>query len=199
MLNIVIFGPPGSGKGTQSVKIAEKYNLIHLSTGELLREEISKDTKIGKQVKSYIDDGKLVPDEIIYKKVYSKSLEYISSPGIIYDGFPRTIIQAELLDKMLNERNKRVDLVVSIEVEEEELFKRMMGRSEDSNRSDDKERIILKRIAVYKEQTHPLIAHYESQGKLVSVDGMASVDSVFEKICYALDTYISSNNIVHHV
>ncbi len=199
MLNIVIFGPPGSGKGTQSVKIAEKYNLIHLSTGELLREEISKDTKIGKQVKSYIDDGKLVPDEIIYKKVYSKSLEYISSPGIIYDGFPRTIIQAELLDKMLNERNKRVDLVVSIEVEEEELFKRMMGRSADSNRSDDREKIILKRIAVYKEQTHPLIDYYESQGKLVSVDGMTTVDSVFEKICYALDTYISSNNIVHNV
>ncbi len=197
MLNIIIFGPPGSGKGTQSKKIAADYKLMHLSTGDLLREEIEKDTSLGRQVKKIIDKGELVSDEIIIKELYYKASGHLNSPGFIFDGFPRTIVQAEMLDKMLKKHDFPINIVLNIEVEEEELFKRMMGRGEDSNRTDDKEEIIYKRIDVYKEQTFPLINYYKKQGKLVSINGMASVDNVFRKMCQAIDTYKSSKKIVH--
>lgn len=199
MLNIVIFGPPGSGKGTQSKKIADEYQLMHLSTGDLLREEIKKNTSVGKQVKKYIDKGELVPDAIIIKELYKQASDHVDSPGFIFDGFPRTIVQAEMLDKMLGKHNIPINIVLNIEVEEEELFKRMMGRAEDSNRSDDKEEIIHKRIDIYKDQTYPLINYYKKQDKLVNINGMASVEKVFEKICHAIDTYKSCKKIVHSV
>ncbi len=191
MLNVVIFGPPGSGKGTQSEKIAEKYRLIHLSTGDLLREEMKKDTSLGRQVKNYIEKGELVPDEVIIEQLYLKLSEYKDAPGFIFDGFPRTIVQAEKLDKMLEKNNIHINIVLNIEVDEEELVRRMMGRAQDSNRSDDKEDVINNRIDIYKEQTFPLINYYKNQGKIVNIDGMASVDKVFENICYALYAYNS--------
>lgn len=193
MLNIVIFGPPGSGKGTQSQKIAEKYQMVHLSTGDLLREEIKNETELGKQVKSYIDKGMLVPDEIIMKELQSKASEHIDAPGLLFDGFPRTIAQADMLDKMLENENISIDLVLNIEVDDEEITKRMIGRASESNRSDDTEDVIKSRIETYKQQSYPVINYYKKQGKIVNINGQASVDKVFEDICNGVDAYKSGN------
>lgn len=196
MLNIIIFGPPGSGKGTQSAKIVENYNLIHISTGDLMREEIANDTALGREVKKYIDKGMLVPDEIIMRELYEKASKHLDAPGLIFDGFPRTIVQAEMLDQMLEEHDMPIDVVLSVDVNEEELFKRLMGRGEDSGRSDDKTDIIWRRIEVYKEQTMPLIDFYKKQGKIVSINGMSPVDQVFGKIIKAVDTYLETREII---
>ncbi len=196
MLNIIIFGPPGSGKGTQSARIVKKYNLIHLSTGDILRHEIMEKTPIGCVVKEYIDNGLLVPDEVVLKMLYHKASIYPKSEGFIFDGFPRTIYQAEMLDKMLEKHNRPIDVVVSVEVQEDELFKRMMGRALDSGRSDDNEFTIKKRIDVYKEQTYPLIDFYRNQGKLVAINGMESVDVVFNHISQAIDFYLNKKSIL---
>jgi adenylate kinase len=199
MLNIIIFGPPGSGKGTQSAKIVEKYNLVHLSTGDLMREEIAKDSTLGREVKKFIDKGMLVPDEIIMRELYDKASEHLDSPGLIFDGFPRTIVQAEMLDQMLNKHGIPIDVVLSVDVNEEELFKRLMGRAEDSGRSDDTADIIWQRIEVYKEQTFPLIDFYKKQGKIVSINGMSPVDKVFGKITKAVDTYLETKEIIPEI
>ena len=199
MLNIIIFGPPGSGKGTQSAKIVEKYDLVHLSTGDLMREEIAKDSPLGREVKKFIDKGMLVPDEIIMRELYEKASEHLDSPGLIFDGFPRTIVQAEMLDQMLNKHGIPIDVVLSVDVNEEELFKRLMGRAEDSGRSDDTADIIWQRIEVYKEQTFPLIDFYKKQGKIVSINGMSPVDKVFGKITKAVDTYLETKEIIPEI
>lgn len=199
MLNIIIFGPPGSGKGTQSARTVKKYNLVHLSTGDLLREEMARGTSLGMEVRKFIDKGMLVPDEIVLRELQEKASEHLSSPGLIFDGFPRTILQAEMLDKMLESRNMAVDLVLSVKVEEQELYKRMMGRAEDSGRSDDSSDIIWRRIEVYKDQTLPLIEFYRNQGKIVSINGMAPVDEVFDKISTAIDTYLESHVVIPEI
>ncbi len=196
MLNIIIFGPPGSGKGTQSARIVGNYNLKHLSTGELFREEIENNTPLGREVRKYIDKGHLVPDEIALMKLYNRASQHMDSPGFIFDGFPRTIVQAEALDNMLEKRGIPICLVISVEVAEEELFKRIMGRGEDSGRSDDNEKIVRRRLQVYKEQTMPLIYYYKAQGKFVAINGMAPVDQVFAKICHAIDTYRESQKVI---
>ncbi|MFO7978736.1 MAG: adenylate kinase [Bacteroidales bacterium] len=192
MLNLVIFGPPGSGKGTQSARIVDKYRLIHLSTGDLLREEMEKNSPLGQEVKEYIDKGLLVPDEIVMKELYHMASSHKDSPGFIFDGFPRTIHQARMLDRMLAKRTTPISLVISVEVAEDELFRRMMGRAQDSGRSDDSEDIIWRRIEVYKSQTFPLISYYKKQGKIVTVDGMASVDEVFGKISASIDDFMNN-------
>lgn len=199
MLNIVIFGPPGSGKGTQSAKIVEKYHLVHLSTGDLLREEMAKNSPLGQEVRKFIDKGLLVPDEIIMRELYEKASEHLDAPGMIFDGFPRTLVQAEMLDQMLNNKGIPVDLVLSVEVEEEELFNRMIGRSQDSGRSDDQAHIIRHRIEVYKNQTLPLIDYYKKQGKIAVVNGMSPVAVVFERITKAIDTYLSTEVILPEI
>lgn len=195
MLHLIIFGPPGSGKGTQSCRIVEKYKLIHISTGDLFRKEMARGTDLGKEIAKYIDQGMLVPDEIVMKELQQAVDEYCCDSGFIFDGFPRTIVQAEMLDNMLESMGKPVDMVLSVDVSEEELTKRLMGRSEDSGRSDDNADIIKKRIEVYKAQSLPLISFYTSQGKLVKVNGMAPVDTVFEKISVAVDTYIEKKEV----
>ncbi len=199
MLNLVIFGPPGSGKGTQSARIAEKYSLTHLATGDLLREEIENKTTLGFEIKKYIDKGLLVPDKIVMRELYRRASDHMDAPGYIFDGFPRTIIQAEMLDRLLEKRAAPISLVISVEVEEEELFKRMMGRSQDSGRSDDSAKIIRRRQEVYKEQTMPLLSYYKARGKLVAINGMAPVEDVFAKISCAIDTYRDSQKILHTV
>ncbi|HSV77321.1 MAG TPA: adenylate kinase [Bacteroidales bacterium] len=196
MLNIIIFGPPGSGKGTQSARIVEKYNLSHLSTGALFREEMAQDTPLGREMKRYIDKGKLVPDNIVLQELTNKAGEFLSRPGLIFDGFPRTIPQAENLDQMLKGYGEAVDMVISVEVSEQELFQRLMGRSLDSGRSDDNSEIIWHRIEVYKEQTFPLIEYYQKQGKLAAINGMAPVDEVFKKISKAIDFYIETKEVI---
>jgi adenylate kinase len=189
MFNIIIFGAPGSGKGTQSANIAEKYGLVHLSTGELFRHEIDKKTAVGNLANSYISKGQLVPDEVTLRLLYKHASKHINAPGIIFDGFPRTINQASLLDRMMEKKNLHIDLVIGIKVEEQELVNRIKHRSENSNRSDDTEEIIHKRIEIYRRQTHPVIDYYQSQGKYQSVSGMAPVETVFERICSVIDKH----------
>lgn len=196
MLNLVIFGPPGSGKGTQSAKIADKYNLCHLSTGELFRKEMEKGTLLGREVEKYIDKGLLVPDEIVLRELYRRASDHLDSPGFIFDGFPRTLVQAETLDRLLDKKGIPISLVISVVVEEQELFKRILGRGEDSGRSDDSVEIAKLRLNVYKEQTRPLLDYYSGQGKIVSINGMEPVDRVFEKICLAIDTYLVSRKVI---
>jgi adenylate kinase len=195
MLHLIIFGPPGSGKGTQSCRIVSKYKLIHISTGDLFRKEMARGTDLGREIAMFIDKGMLVPDDIVIKELQQAVDEYCCDSGFIFDGFPRTLAQAQMLDNMLEGMEKPVDLVLSVEVSEEELTKRLMGRSEDSGRSDDNADIIKKRIEVYKAQSMPLISFYSRQGKLVKVNGMDPVDDVFEKISLAVDTYIEKKEI----
>jgi len=199
MLNIIIFGPPGSGKGTQSARIVQDYELVHLSTGDLFREEMSKNSEIGILAKKYIDRGVLVPDEIVLAELQKKAGTLLSKPGIIFDGFPRTLVQAEKLDQMLKGYGISLDMVLSVEVPEDELYKRLMGRGADSGRTDDESEIILHRIEVYKQQTFPLIDYYKQQGKLVAINGLAQVDQVYLKITKALNFYIKTREILSSV
>lgn len=190
MLNIVLFGPPGSGKGTQSSRIAQKYKLVHLSTGELFREECRKGTVVGKVLGRYMEQGALVPDNIVLKQLYKTAIRFIHSPGIIFDGFPRTLVQAQVFDKILEKKKNPLNLVICMVVEEKELIRRMIGRSEDSGRKDDNRETIEKRVEVYHKQTKPLIHYYHNQGKLFRVSGMAPVETVTGRIAKVVDTFI---------
>lgn len=191
MLNLIIFGPPGSGKGTQSAKIVEKYKVTHISTGDLLRDEMEKKTPLGEEVRRYIDRGMLVPDDIVIRELQETAERHMDTPGFIFDGFPRTIVQAEMLDQMMEGHDIPINLVISVDVDEQELFKRLMGRAEDSGRSDDNEEIIWKRIEVYKSQTLPLLAYYRKQGKVASINGMEPVEKVFDKISHAINSLMA--------
>ena len=199
MLNIIIFGPPGSGKGTQSAKIVEKYNLTHISTGDLLRDEMARQTNLGKEISHYIDNGMLVPDHIVIRELQHTVKKYCDRSGFVFDGFPRTLNQAEMLDNMLICNEMPVNIVISVDVDEDELLKRLLGRAEDSGRSDDNEEVIWKRIDVYKTQSFPLIAYYSKHGKLIKVNGMDPVEKVFEKIAMAIDTYLSRSEILSKI
>lgn len=189
MLNIVIFGAPGSGKGTQSDKLIEYYNLFHISTGDVLRDNIRRGTELGKIAKGFIDQGKLVPDELIIDilaQVLDENKDNIQQ-GVIFDGFPRTIPQAEALEKLLAERGTKIDAVVGLEVPEEELIKRILLRGQMSGRSDDNEETARKRLETYHNQTSPLKAYYEEQGKYRAINGLGSIDGIFDLIKEALD------------
>jgi adenylate kinase len=199
MINLVIFGPPGSGKGTQSARIVEKYDLTHLSTGDLFREEMENNTPLGKEVSQYIDKGLLVPDDIVLKMLFQHASDDLDAPGLIFDGFPRTTVQAVALDELLERKGIPLNLVISVEVEEKELYKRIIGRGEDSGRSDDSEDIVRQRLDVYKQQTMPLLQYYNKQGKVAVINGMDNVDKVFGKISRAIDTYMESRKVLHEV
>ena len=187
MLNVVIFGAPGSGKGTQSEKLIEKYGLYHISTGELLRKEIKAGSELGKIADSYISKGQLLPDAIIIDML-ANLLDTTpeTKRGVIFDGFPRTIPQAEALDKMLADRGTAVSAVVGLEVEEAELIERLLKRGQVSGRSDDNLETIQKRLDVYRAQTTPLKDFYVAGGKYKAIHGMGSVDTIFESITVAL-------------
>ena len=187
MLNIVIFGAPGSGKGTQSERIVEKYGINHISTGDVLRAEIKNGTELGKTAKGYIDQGQLIPDELMIDILASVFDSFKDSKGVIFDGFPRTIAQAEALKKMLAERGQDVSVMVDLEVPEDELMVRLSKRGKDSGRADDNEETIKKRLHVYHSQTAPLIDWYKNEKKYQHINGLGTMEGIFAEICEAID------------
>ena len=187
MLNIVIFGAPGSGKGTQSERIVEKYGINHISTGDVLRAEIKNGTELGKTAKGYIAQGQLIPDELMIDILASVFDSFKDSKGVIFDGFPRTIAQAEALKKMLAERGQDVSVMVDLEVPEDELMVRLIKRGKDSGRADDNEETIKKRLHVYHSQTAPLIDWYKNEKKYQHINGLGTMEGIFAEICEAID------------
>ena len=188
MLNIVIFGAPGSGKGTQSQLLIDKYNLKHVSTGEILREEIKMGTELGKLADTYISKGHLAPDEMVID-ILEELLEHHSDNcrGFIFDGFPRTLSQGEALDRMLLAHNEKIDAVISLEVDEEELFQRLLNRGKVSGRKDDNRETIESRLDVYQKQTAPLKEFYGKQGILKEIHGSGSIEEIFHSIEEEMD------------
>ncbi len=187
MLNIVLFGPPGAGKGTQSEKLIEKYNLKHLSTGDILRAAIKNQTPLGLEAKKIIDKGFLVPDEVVIGLISKELDEHKDAKGFIFDGFPRTTVQAEELDKLLEGKGLHINLMMALEVEHAELIKRLLNRGLQSARPDDQNvEVIENRIKVYDEYTKVVADYYKGQGKFVSIHGMGTIDEIFERICKAI-------------
>lgn len=188
MLNLVLFGPPGAGKGTQASRLVEKYNLIHLSTGDIFRANIKGETELGKLAKSYIDKGALVPDEVTIGMLESEVEKHPNAVGFIFDGFPRTTPQAEALEVFLKGKNTSVSLMLQLDVPEDELVKRLLLRGKDSGRADDQdESIIRNRISVYNEQTAVVADYYAKQNKFVKINGVGSIDEITERLFNAID------------
>jgi len=189
MKNIVIFGAPGSGKGTQSDLLIEHYGLGHISTGDVLREEIKKGTELGKTAQSYIDKGNLIPDELMISILANVYDAYgRGHKGVIFDGFPRTIPQAEALKRMLDDRGDRVAAMIELDVPEDELMKRLIQRGKDSGRADDNEETIKKRLVVYHSQTQPLIEWYKQEGLHYHIDGLGTLERIFGDIKKVIDS-----------
>lgn len=188
MLNIVLFGPPGAGKGTQSAKLIEQYNLVHLSTGDIFRANIKGGTELGVLAKSFIDKGQLVPDEVTIGMLASEVNKSPEARGFIFDGFPRTSAQAEALDTLLTEKGTSITMMLALEVEEEELRKRLLIRGKDSGRADDQDpAVIQKRIDVYNGETMPVKAYYEAQGKYHGIHGIGEIEDIFKALCAEID------------
>ncbi|MEX0882929.1 MAG: adenylate kinase [Cyclobacteriaceae bacterium] len=190
MLNIVLFGPPGAGKGTQSEKLIEKYKVDHISTGDLFRKHLGEGTELGKLAREYMDEGNLVPDEVVIKMVDDKINSSPDLIGFIFDGFPRTVAQAEALDALLKDKGTNISGMIALEVPEEELKKRIRERGKTSGRADDQdEEKIKNRIKVYNDETLPVAHYYEKQGKLSRIHGVGEIDDIFKKICAVIDQY----------
>lgn len=197
MFNLILFGPPGSGKGTQSEKIVEKFGLIHLSTGNLLRQEIADKTPLGLQAKNFMDKGQLVPDEVVIGMIDSCLEKHADAKGFLFDGFPRTVAQAEALDKLLSLKKTSICKVIALEVDEEELTKRLVKRGETSGRSDDtNEEVIRKRFAVYRNETEPVAEHYKVQEKFEAIKGIGSIDEIFEAISTCIQNEMTQQQSV---
>jgi adenylate kinase len=193
MLNIVLFGPPGAGKGTQSEKLIAKYNLIHLSTGDLFRKHLKEGTELGKLAQQYMDNGNLVPDQVVIGMVEQKIKDHPDAQGVIFDGFPRTVPQAEALDGLLASQNTPITGMIALEVEEEELKKRIRERGKTSGRADDQdEEKINNRIKVYLDETIPVAKYYEKQGKYYPIKGVGAVEEIFNNITSKIDA-LSTN------
>lgn len=189
MLNVIICGAPGCGKGTQSAMIVEKYKLKHLSTGDLLRHEIYNKTELGMLADAYISKGNLVPDQMIIDVLVQEiDAEDDNNEGIILDGFPRTLAQAEALEEMLNKRGRETTVLLDLQVENRELISRLLKRGETSGRSDDNLETIKKRLEVYQLKTAPVSDYYKSIAKYSAIDGMGSVDEIFERISTELES-----------
>ena len=183
MINFLIFGPPGSGKGTQSVRLAEKFNLIHLSTGDILRSEIAAGTDLGKKMSLIMSKGELVPDEVVIEMIAYKIDNNTGSAGFLFDGFPRTVSQTVSLEKMLNERGMKIDSMLVLDVDHDELVKRLIARAELSGRPDDKDPAVIEnRIDVYKAKTEPIINYCREKGIYQPVNGMGSIEDIFKRL-----------------
>lgn len=187
MLNVIIFGPPGSGKGTQSEKIIAKFGLAHISTGDILRAEIKAESPLGKEASQYINRGELVPDATIIGMLENKLSRLSDAKGVIFDGFPRTVEQAKALKEMLKKRNETINVMLNLEVQREELISRLLKRGETSGRSDDNLETIEKRIQVYEDQTSPVIDFYKKEGSYKGIHGEGSVDDIFSRIETAVE------------
>jgi adenylate kinase len=190
MFNLVIFGPPGAGKGTQSEKIIAKYSLVHCSTGDMFRAHISNDTDLGKKVKQILADGLLVPDSVTIEMLENEVQKSPNAKGFIYDGFPRTIAQAEALDAFLAEKTQQIDLVLQLDVNSEEIKQRIAERQKVSGRADDAADKLLKRIDEYFEKTIHVLPYYEAQNKVVKINGIGAIDDIFSNITTAIDSKI---------
>ena len=188
MFNLILFGPPGSGKGTQSEKLVDKYGLVHLSTGNLLREEITNKTPLGIEAKKFMDNGQLVPDEVVIGMVDSYFEKHKEARGFLFDGFPRTVAQAQALDKLLSLKKTDIAIVLALDVSEDELIKRLLNRGKTSGRSDDtNEQVIRKRQAVYLNETSPVAEYYKKAKKFKLIAGEGSVEEIFAALRQAID------------
>jgi adenylate kinase len=191
MLNLVLFGPPGAGKGTQSENLIKKYQLVHLSTGDLLRSQIAAGTALGLKAKTLMDQGILVPDEVVIGMIESKLTENAVAAGFIFDGFPRTVKQAEALDTLLAQHGTGITAMVALVVNHDELLRRLLNRGISSGRPDDQdETTIAKRINEYNEKTTPVADYYQQQGKYAAINGIGSIDEIFGLICGQIDAAI---------
>ncbi|MCB0534155.1 MAG: adenylate kinase [Lewinellaceae bacterium] len=188
MINLILFGPPGSGKGTQAARLVEKYKLVHISTGDLFRYEMGNNTPLGQQAKAYISQGELVPDEVTIGMLRNKVEAHPDAKGFIFDGFPRTIPQAEALDLLMAEEKTEIHTLLALHVPDEEIIKRITLRGETSGRSDDlDENIIRNRIDVYKSETSPVYDYYAGQDKSHSIEGLGTIDAIFDRLCAVID------------
>jgi adenylate kinase len=194
MFNLILFGPPGSGKGTQSEKLIEKYKFKHLSTGDLLRSEIAQQTPLGMEAKSLMDKGQLVPDEVVIGMISTALDAHKDVNGFLFDGFPRTTAQAEALDKLLDFNKTSIGAVLFLQVPEEELISRMVNRAKTSGRSDDAdENVQRKRLEVYSRDTLPVANHYRKSDKVVEIEGVGSVDDIFNSLSTVIDKKMSQS------
>jgi adenylate kinase len=194
MVNFLIFGPPGSGKGTQSVKLAEKFNLVHLSTGDMLRAEIAAGTELGIKMSSIMAKGELVPDEVVIEMIASKIDKTKGFAGFLFDGFPRTVAQTIALEKMLNKRGMKIDSMLVLDVEHNELVNRLIARAELSGRPDDKDPAVIEnRISVYKSKTEPIISYCSEKGLYQPVNGMGTIDDIFVRLSDQMRKFLPPN------
>jgi len=189
MLNLILFGPPGAGKGTQAAKLAEKFSLIHISTGDILRAEIRLQTPLGLKVKSVMDAGHLVSDELLIEIMESVFRKHSNANGFVFDGFPRTLHQANALDEMLRRLNAPISVVIGLEVEEEELIRRLINRSKEQGRMDDNEEIVRHRLVQYHQHTKPLMDFYRQRDLFRQIYGIGTKDEIFQLLCKEIDQW----------
>ena len=192
MLNLVIFGPPGAGKGTQSAKLIEKYQLVHISTGDMFRDHIKYETELGKRVKQILADGLLVPDQVTIDMLEEKVQANPEAKGFIFDGFPRTVPQAEALDAFLAAKGESINRVVRLDVSQDQIKHRIAERQKVSGRADDEAEKLLKRLDEYYNKTIHVLPYYESQGKVAVVNGVGDIEDVFQNLCQEIDAVIAS-------
>lgn len=191
MLNIILFGPPGAGKGTQSEKIIGKYGLTHISTGDLFRKHLSEGTPLGKEAQRYMDQGNLVPDKVVIGMVDQFLKEHQDAEGFLFDGFPRTVAQAQALDALMEQKDMHIAVMIALEVDHQELVKRLQLRGETSGRSDDQHiDKIENRIQVYHRETLPVATYYEKQDKLEKVNGVGSIEEIFSSISNVIEKHV---------
>jgi adenylate kinase len=188
MLNLILFGPPGSGKGTQAEKLVEKYGLIHISTGDLFRYEMKNDTELGLRAKEYMAKGELVPDEVTVGMLRNRVEKSLDARGFIFDGFPRTIPQAEALDALLAEHGTSISGLVALDVPDEEIIDRILSRGKTSGRPDDNDTDIIKnRILVYRGETEPVYDYFDAHDKSRTVNGLGTIEEIFDRLCSEID------------